>query len=642
MDFLTERKIEASGWVIKARWFYMIGILIIGFLTKTLSESNLSFSYVEMVSIVIIFSGVNIFFILLLKKIKKELELTGKVNTFWLGFLNKTQIVVELITFTFVMHKAGGVESISSVFFFLPIVSSALICEAYASIVVAIIAGLLINALVLGEYVGFIPHIDRYMEPTLDYTSLSVGLTKTITTAVFYVVIGIFSTFSSRLILKREALLRAQKEELDKEGVVRINQLEQIEKTTKLLVSRDRELSKMNKELDKKIRELEYSKTSLTQALDDLNKNKKIIEEEKNKTASIIANFSDPILVLNKENRLSLFNEPAKKILGLTDADLNKEISNKDEFSLDNFREVIRKRFDFKKLRKPEREEIDLLEELNLTATQEEDEKTFKVITVKITDSKKEYRGTMKMFYDVTREKNIDKMKSDFISIAAHQLRTPLSAIKWSAGMLLKGDIGEITPEQANLLQKSYDSNERMINLVNDLLNVSRIEEGRFGYHFENIELSEIVKIILETARPMTEKSGIEIVVDEKIAKLKICADKEKLLLALQNLVDNAVKYTPNGGKVEIKVKDQKEDFLILSIKDNGVGIPKKDLPKLFSKFFRASNVILMQTDGTGLGLFIVRSIIEKHGGKIEAQSEENKGTEFILTLPTICKKESD
>jgi signal transduction histidine kinase len=228
-------------------------------------------------------------------------------------------------------------------------------------------------------------------------------------------------------------LLRSQKEELDKEGVVRINQLEQIEKTTKLLVSRDRELSKINKELDKKIRELEYSKNSLTQALDDLNKNKKIIEEEKNKTASIIASFSDPILVLDKENRLSLFNEAAKKVLGLTNLDLNREISAKDEFSLENFKDIIKKRFDFKKLRKPDQEEISLLEELNLTATQEEDERTFKVITIRITDSKKEYGGTMKMFYDVTREKNIDKMKSDFISIAAHQLRTPLSAIKWSA-----------------------------------------------------------------------------------------------------------------------------------------------------------------------------------------------------------------
>lgn len=638
MDFLTERKIEASRWVIKARWFYMFGILLIGFLTKTLSQSNLSFSYLEMVLIVVVFSAINIFFILVLKKIKKQIELTGKPNHFWLGFLNKSQIIIELITFTFVMHKAGGVESISAVFFFLPIVSASIICDAYASIVVAVIAGLLINALVLGEYVGFIPHINRYAEPTLDYASLSVGLTKTVTTAVFYVIIGIFSTFSSRLILKREELLRSQKEELDKEGVVRINQLEQIEKTTKLLVSRDRELSKINKELDKKIRELEYSKNSLTQALDDLNKNKKIIEEEKNKTASIIASFSDPILVLDKENRLSLFNEAAKKVLGLTNLDLNREISAKDEFSLENFKDIIKKRFDFKKLRKPDQEEISLLEELNLTATQEEDERTFKVITIRITDSKKEYGGTMKMFYDVTREKNIDKMKSDFISIAAHQLRTPLSAIKWSAGMLLKGDIGEITAEQADLLQKSYDSNERMINLVNDLLNVSRIEEGRFGYQFSDIKFEEIMKIILETSGPMMEKSGAKVEVDKKLSNLTICADKEKLLLALQNLVDNAIKYTPNGGKVEIKLKGEKDGMVSFVIKDNGVGIPKKDLPRLFSKFFRASNVMLMQTDGTGLGLFIVKSIIEKHGGRIEVASEEGKGTEFTIALPTICR----
>jgi signal transduction histidine kinase len=204
--------------------------------------------------------------------------------------------------------------------------------------------------------------------------------------------------------------------------------------------------------------------------------------------------------------------------------------------------------------------------------------------------------------------------------------------------MLLKGDIGEITDEQADLLQKSYDSNERMINLVNDLLNVSRIEEGRFGYQFSDIKFEEIMKIILETSGPMMEKSGAKVEVDKKLSNLTICADKEKLLLALQNLVDNAIKYTPNGGKVEIKLKGEKDGMVSFVIKDNGVGIPKKDLPRLFSKFFRASNVMLMQTDGTGLGLFIVKSIIEKHGGRIEVASEEGKGTEFTIALPTICR----
>lgn len=146
------------------------------------------------------------------------------------------------------------------------------------------------------------------------------------------------------------------------------------------------------------------------------------------------------------------------------------------------------------------------------------------------------------------------------------------------------------------------------------------------------------MKIILETSGPMMEKSGAKVEVDKKLSNLTICADKEKLLLALQNLVDNAIKYTPNGGKVEIKLKGEKDGMVSFVIKDNGVGIPKKDLPRLFSKFFRASNVMLMQTDGTGLGLFIVKSIIEKHGGRIEVASEEGKGTEFTIALPTICR----
>lgn len=644
MDLLAERKLEASGWIIKARWFYMIGILSIGVLTKTLSNSNLNFSIFEMLAIVFFYILFNGSYFLLYKKILKQKSETGSINKKLIKILNYTQVIIELLTFTYVMHKAGGVESISSVFFFLTIVYSSILLGTYGSVIVGIVSGILINGLIVMEYYNYIPHINRYSETTLEFQVLSIGLTKTITTSVFYFIIGVFSAFGSSLLFKREILLQEQSQKLHRESELRNSQLHQLDKTAKLLVGRDRELSEINVKLDKKIEELENSKYSLMSALNEVQDAKKRIEEERNKTLAIISNFSDPIIVLDKENKIALFNAAAKMNLGLEKEDIGQEVSMKDDFSLENFRSVIRKRFDFKKLKTDKKGDNLLAEELHiLKGDKLEQETTYKVITVNIKDSKKNYSGVMKIFYDFTREKIIDKMKSDFISIVAHQLRTPLSAIKWSIGMVQRGDSGEINSEQANLLHKSYESNERMINLVNDLLNVSRIEEGRFGYDFKEIILQEVINAVIENCKQSIDKNKINLVINEEPKYIKVCADKDKLILAVQNLFDNAIKYTPRHGKIEVNLKKEKGsndegEIALLSIKDDGVGIPQKEQERIFSKFFRASNVMRMQTDGTGLGLFIVKNIIDKHAGEIKLSSKEGEGTEIVIKLPIECR----
>jgi signal transduction histidine kinase len=250
---------------------------------------------------------------------------------------------------------------------------------------------------------------------------------------------------------------------------------------------------------------------------------------------------------------------------------------------------------------------------------------------------KDEYLGIMKIFYNLTREKIIDKMKSEFISIAAHQLRTPLSAIKWVIKMILDGDAGKLNDEQKNLLSQGYASNERIIALVNDMLNVSRIEEGRFGYSFTPDKLDEALDIVVKSLANQiaNKKIKLDLFLPPKLPMVYM--DKQKMVLVLQNILENAVKYTPEHGKIDIKVKNT-NDNLEIAIKDNGVGIPQNDQAKLFSKFFRASNVMRMQAEGSGLGLFIVKNIIEKHGGTIICKSEEGHGTEFVFTLPLDSK----
>lgn len=239
------------------------------------------------------------------------------------------------------------------------------------------------------------------------------------------------------------------------------------------------------------------------------------------------------------------------------------------------------------------------------------------------------------------REKELNQIKSDFISIAAHQLRTPLSAIKWVFSIILSEDTGKITDEQKEVLKKGEVSTEKMIVLVNDLLNVSRIEEGKFVYNFKAISLYEIIqKIILIEEKNIKEKEIILTFEKERGSDFTIEADSEKLFIAFQNIIENAINYSFKKGGIKIVLQETKFDF-ITKIEDNGIGIPEKQKDKIFSKFSRGENVVKMQTEGSGLGLFITKNIILKHNGKITIESKENKGTKVIVSLPKKHLKEN-
>lgn len=242
--------------------------------------------------------------------------------------------------------------------------------------------------------------------------------------------------------------------------------------------------------------------------------------------------------------------------------------------------------------------------------------------------------GRVLILEDVSREKGVERMKSDFITITAHQLRTPLSAIKWILNMLITGDLGRLPKEQVKILTKAYESNERMISLINDLLKVARIEEGRFGYKFSPHHLEELIREVIQDFNPLINERNIRFTYHKPTQALGLLKlDKDKIKTAISNLIDNAIRYTPKGGGVDIFLEKLGPEVRF-AIKDTGVGIPKHQTSRLFTKFFRGDNVIRMQTEGTGLGLYIVKNIIAKHGGKIWTESEEKKGTTFYFTIP--------
>ena len=260
-------------------------------------------------------------------------------------------------------------------------------------------------------------------------------------------------------------------------------------------------------------------------------------------------------------------------------------------------------------------------------------DRDLQIVTAPLFDEHANALGFIKLLRDITNEKLAAKSKSEFITIAAHQLRTPLSGIKWNIGAILAGDRGKLSLEQKVSLERANETNEKMITLVNDLLNVARIEDGRFGYDFRLGDVGELIKtVITETKIPAREHAiSITHHAEGKIPAFYM--DREKLSLALHNLIDNALHYTHEGGAIRIKSMVE-GDSVHIYVEDTGIGIPAKDLGLLFTKFFRAENAKRLRTDGSGLGLFIVKNIVARHGGTIEVQSKEHIGTTFHISLP--------
>jgi signal transduction histidine kinase len=199
--------------------------------------------------------------------------------------------------------------------------------------------------------------------------------------------------------------------------------------------------------------------------------------------------------------------------------------------------------------------------------------------------------------------------------------------------MVMGEDIGKLNKAQSQILKKAYESNERSIRLVNQMLNVARIEEGKFLFELSRCKLKDIIDEVLALVNKeiMAKKLKLEKNIDKDLPDIK--ADKEKLVLAISNVMDNAIKYTPLNGKISLSARVE-SDKIIFKINDNGIGIKHEDQPKIFSKFFRGENAVHIQTDGSGLGLFIAKSIIKGHNGQISFISKEGKGAEFTISLP--------
>ncbi|MBI2578061.1 MAG: GAF domain-containing protein [Candidatus Wildermuthbacteria bacterium] len=365
--------------------------------------------------------------------------------------------------------------------------------------------------------------------------------------------------------------------------------------------------------------ELEDAQRALLNILEDTDEAKRRAEQERNKTQLIITHFMDGLIVFNSEGRVDLANPRAEYLLSATAEEMFGK-SIEELGSIPAFAPVLQ--VVQKQEESVDRKEVEI----------------GKGITVEITTvalgTETEKGGTTIVLHDVTREKQIERLKTEFVSLAAHQLRTPLSAIKWTLRMLLDGDVGAISKEQKEFLDRTYTSNERMIMLINDLLDVTRIEEGRYLYKPSFVQLEAIVENAVRMYKEEAEKKKITLSFENPKERLPhVLVDAEKIMLAVQNLIDNAIRYTASGGKIRVGL-ETKQGKMQVFVSDNGVGIPADEQKRIFQKFFRASNVRTLDTEGSGLGLYIIKNIVEAHGGTVWFDSEVQKGTTFYFTLP--------
>ncbi|MBX4210390.1 HAMP domain-containing histidine kinase [Candidatus Parcubacteria bacterium] len=473
MKLLNTDKYESNNWVIAARWFYAPAIFIIGLLSKLDPVGNTYFPIPLMFTLFFSFILMNALFLKFTRMIRENRRYEY-VNLLGIG-----QILAELIFFAVIMHLSGGGDSVSPIFFFIPIVTSIILLDVLGALIVALLATFLVNGTVFLEYYGYLSQIYGYTARTAEgFEHFLTTLTRTVTITAVYFIVAALSGYVSTIIRKREDVLddRRKKAQFQAEKLRLLN--DEYNRFARMLVKRDFKLIKANEKLSE-----------------------------------------------------------------------------------------------------------------------------------------------------------LDKAKSEFVSVVAHQLRTPLSAIKWTLNLLIQEDAGPLQNEQKVLLMKAYESNERILNLINEMLGVDKIESGKIDFTYLEIQISDLVQNVVSEMRSQIERKRLKLELDIQKDLPKVFVDPQKMRAVFQNLLENSIKYTKSGGIIKMSLK-QDGNALKVSIEDNGIGIPVEQQSNIFNRFFRAKNAIKIENDGSGLGLFIVKAIIERHGGTIDFESAENVGTKFHVTLP--------
>ena len=371
--------------------------------------------------------------------------------------------------------------------------------------------------------------------------------------------------------------------------------------------------------------------TTLSESIERIKKEELIASAERNKLSIILSGITDAVIAVDMKRNIILFNKSAEVLTGLREVSV---IGKSVQEILRVFDKETELPADVYCPIKPEHPEGVTFSKNNLKYVNSNNQEHYiNVIAGTITEGLSVGLGCILTLHDNTREFLLEKTKVEFVSVAAHQLRTPITGIKWAFKAMLEKEFGPISPEQQKVAEGGLQTSLNMIDLINDLLDTARIEEGKFGFTLSKQSFSKILESVVEGQKLEAKNKGVEISLSIPLDLPPANLDSEKITIALDNIIDNAIKYTPSKGKVVINVSADSNNIK-LEVKDSGIGIPASQMDRLFSKFFRAPNASHVFTSGSGLGLYIAKNIIESHGGTINIKSVESLGTTVSVVLP--------
>ena len=347
---------------------------------------------------------------------------------------------------------------------------------------------------------------------------------------------------------------------------------------------------------------------------------------EKSRLKTIIKQMANGVMVTNRNLEVVLHNPALMRLMEIPEeiespAPIGKIIHK--ESLIDTLKQILSGEL-------PEEESVS--QEINVGAN------VLRAISAPALGPNKAVAGTVTVLEDITAFKQLDEMKSDFVNMVAHELRSPLVSIRQLNSVLLEGLAGPLDEKQQDFVRRGMNKIDSLLELINDLLDVAKIEAGKYVQHQVPTDIGQIIEETVALMEPRAKEQGITLTHSYQNLK-PVQADPKNIEEIFNNLVSNAIDYSPEGGRVTITARGLAE-YMEIKVEDTGVGIPPEELPKIFDKFYRVKHPKTRQVIGTGLGLAIVRGVIEAHHGTIDVESIPDKGTTFRILLPVIEPKD--
>lgn len=401
----------------------------------------------------------------------------------------------------------------------------------------------------------------------------------------------------------------------------------------KLVKDKTVTLSEVLRNIELKNKELEKSQLVATNLLEDLEIEKqkvelkvaertKELEREKNKLLQVTSNMRGGGILLDNNQKVVFFNGETEKILGVPGANNNTILGEFfTYFDGTPIKEYFARCMQGETFCVPEIEG--------------KGQRVYEIF-FRYLDLETEHSGGggyFILFFDITELKLLERSKSELVAVASHQLRTPLTAMRGNVEMLTDGSFGEVNHEQREMLSDIELSIVRLISMVNDMLDITKIENRSLELNVGKLNVQEKMNAIIASLATYADRHNFTITTAGIPNDVCILGDEERIRQVFQNIIDNAIKYSSHPGELQISAR-RDDSFVEIEFRDNGIGIPKNEQSKMFNRFYRASNTVSSSSSGSGLGLYIVKSIIEQHGGDIRFESKEGEGTTFFVRLP--------